>query len=80
MENCEKKNCPINAQLPFSTHENLREQSNVDKGRYFTVCIMLIILLFISTIVMAISPAITMCSLSNYEARTNPSVTIDNEG
>ena len=77
---CDKKNCPVNTQVPFSTHENLRAQSNVDKGRYFTVCIMLIILLFISTVVMAISPAITMCSLSNYEARTNPSVTIDNEG
>ena len=77
---CDKKNCPVNAQVPFSTHENLRAQSNVDKGRYFTVCIMLIILLFISTVVMAISPAITMCSLSNYEARTNPSVTVDNEG
>ena len=76
----DKKNCPVNGQVPFATHENLRAQSNVDKGRYFTVCIMLIILLFISTIVMAISPAITMCSLSNYEARTNPSVTIDNEG
>ena len=74
------KNCPVNAQVPFATHENLRAQSNVDKGRYFTVCIMLIILLFISTVVMAISPAITMCSLSNYEARTNASVTIDNEG
>ena len=71
---CDKKNCPVNGQVPFATHENLRAQSNVDKGRYFTVCIMLIILLFISTIVMAISPAITMCSLSRYEARTNTSV------
>lgn len=66
---CDKKNCPVNEQVPFATHENLRAQSNVDKGRYFTVCIMLIILLFISTIVMAISPAITMCSLSRYETR-----------
>ena len=65
---CENKNCPVNAQVPFSTHENLRAQSNVDKGRYFTVCIMLIILLFISTILMAVSPAITMCALGRYEA------------
>ena len=34
---------------------------------YFTVCIMLIVLLFITTILMAVSPAITMCALSNYE-------------
>lgn len=71
---CDKNNCPVNTQVPFSTHENLRAQSNVDKSRYFTVCIMLIILLFISTVVMAISPAITMCSLSRYETRTNTSV------
>ena len=70
---CDKKNCPVNGQVPFATHENLRAQSNVDKGRYFTVCIMLIILLFISTIVMAISPAITMCSLSRYETRATVS-------
>lgn len=73
----EKKNCPVNTQVPFSTHENLRAQSNVDKGRYFTVCIMLIILLFISTIVMAISPAITMCSLSRYESQKSVTVTND---
>ena len=77
MENCEKKNCPVNAQVPFSTHENLRAQSNVDKGRYFTVCIMLIILLFISTVVMAISPAITMCSLSKYESEQRSFVICD---
>lgn len=65
---CDKNNCPVNTQVPFSTHENLRAQSNVDKSRYFTVCIMLIVLLFISTVVMAISPAITMCSLSRYES------------
>jgi hypothetical protein len=65
---CDKNNCPVNTQVPFSTHENLCAQSNVDKGRYFTVCIMLIVLLFISTVVMAISPAITMCSLSQYES------------
>ena len=65
---CDKNNCPVNTQVPFSTHENLRAQSNVDKSRYFTVCIMLIALLFISTVVMAISPAITMCSLSRYES------------
>lgn len=75
MESCEKKNCPVNAQVPFSTHENLRAQSNVDKSRYFTVCIMLIILLFISTVVMAISPAITMCSLSRYEAQKSVTIT-----
>ena len=75
MENCEKQNCPVNTQVPFATHENLRAQSNVDKGRYFTVCVMLIILLFISTIVMAISPAITMCALSRYES----TVTIQTE-
>lgn len=75
MESCEKKNCPVNAQVPFSTHENLRAQSNVDKGRYFTVCIMLIVLLFISTVVMAISPAITMCSLSRYEAQKSVTIT-----
>ena len=74
---CDKKNC-VNETVPFATHENLRAQSNVDKGRYFTVCIMLIILLFISTVVMAISPAITMCSLSRYETRTAaPSVCDD---
>lgn len=38
---------------------------------------MLIILLFISTIVMAISPAITMCSLSKYE---HPVTVTNNEG
>lgn len=65
---CDKNNCPVNTQVPFSTHENLRAQSNVDKSRYFTVCIMLIALLLISTVVMAISPAITMCSLSRYES------------
>ena len=75
MEDCNKKNCPVNAQVPFSTHENLRAQSNVDKGRYFTVCIMLIVLLFISTVVMAISPAITMCSLSRYEAQKSVTIT-----
>ena len=75
MEDCNKKNCPVNAQVPFATHENLRAQSNVDKGRYFTVCIMLIVLLFISTIVMAISPAITMCSLSRYEAQKSVTIT-----
>lgn len=75
MESCDKKNCPVNGQVPFSTHENLRAQSNVDKGRYFTVCIMLIILLFISTVVMAISPAITMCSLSRYESQKTVAIT-----
>lgn len=65
---CDKKNCPVNAQVPFSTHENLRAQSNVDKGRYFTVCIMLIILLFVSTVIMAVSPALTMRALARYEA------------
>ena len=28
---CDKKNCPVNGQVPFATHENLRAQSNVDK-------------------------------------------------
>lgn len=74
---CDKNNCPVNTQVPFSTHENLRAQSNVDKSRYFTVCIMLIVLLFISTVVMAISPAITMCSLSKYE---HPVAVTNNEG
>lgn len=64
-----EENSPANGCVSNWTHENLRAQSNVDKGRYFTVCIMLIILLFISTVVMAISPAITMCSLSRYETR-----------
>ena len=74
---CDKNNCPVNTQVPFSTHENLRAQSNVDKGRYFTVCIMLIILLFISTVVMAISPAMTMCSLSKYESEQRSFVICD---
>ena len=64
----EENKSPVNGCVSNWTHENLRAQSNVDKGRYFTVCIVLIVLLFVSTILLAITPAVTMCSLARYES------------
>lgn len=63
-----EENSPANGSVSNWTHENLRAQSNVDKGRYFTVCIVLIVLLFISTVLLALAPSITMCSLAKYES------------
>lgn len=64
----EDMNNPGNGSVSNWTHENLRAQSNVDKGRYFTVCLTLIVLLFVSTVLLAFMPSITMCALSRYES------------
>lgn len=73
MNSCDENNCPVNGQVPFATHENLRAQSNVDKRRYFTVCVLLICLLFVSTTLLAFSASLTMY----YRAQFERAVTID---
>ena len=73
----EENKSPANGVVSNWTHENLRAQSNVDKGRYFTVCIILIVLLFISTVLLALTPSITMCALAKYENAVQQTVIRD---
>lgn len=62
----EDKNNPGNGVVSNWTHENLRAQSNVDKGRYFTVCMVLLALLLVCVILLVLCPSITMCAVSRY--------------
>ena len=62
----EEDKSPVNGTVSNWTHENLRAQSNVDKGRYFTVCMVLLALVLICVVLLALSPSITMCSLAKY--------------
>lgn len=67
MNTCDENNCPVNGQVPFATHENLRAQSNVDKRRYFIVCVLLIVLLFVSTTLLAFCSSLTMYYRAQFE-------------
>ena len=44
---------PVNGSVSNWTHENLRAQSNVDKGRWFTVCIIQQIMIFALAVLIA---------------------------
>ena len=74
-----KESSPANGCVSNWTHENLRAQSNVDKGRYFIVCLVLIVLLFVSTVLLAFVPSITMCALAKYESATGKTVVYDEQ-
>lgn len=67
MKNTCDENYPVNGVVPYATHENLRAQSNVDKHRYFTICVLLIVLLFISTVLLAFSSSLTMYYRAQFE-------------
>jgi hypothetical protein len=57
---------PLNGSVSNWTHENLRAQSNVDKGRYFTVCMVLLALVLVCVVLLVLTPSITLCTLARY--------------